>query len=68
MENEDGDKVDTKDVTTAEEGKMIDADGKKVKIVRLEFKGETRGLPEPAEPVSAGVGERRRISVRKRQE
>ncbi len=36
---------------------MIDADGKKVKIVRLEFKGETRGLPEPSEPVSAGVGE-----------
>ncbi len=27
------------------------------KITRLDFKGETRGLPEPAEPVSAGVGE-----------
>ena len=32
-----------------------DSDGK---ITRLDFKGETRGLPEPpAEPVSAGVGE-----------
>jgi ATP-dependent Clp protease ATP-binding subunit ClpC len=27
------------------------------KVTRLDFKGETRGLPEPAEPVSAGVGE-----------
>jgi ATP-dependent Clp protease ATP-binding subunit ClpC len=27
------------------------------KITRLDFKGEARGLPEPAEPVSAGVGE-----------
>jgi ATP-dependent Clp protease ATP-binding subunit ClpC len=26
------------------------------KIMRLDFKGETRGLPEPAEPVSAGAG------------
>ncbi len=27
------------------------------KITRLDFKGETRGLSEPAEAVSAGVGE-----------
>lgn len=27
------------------------------KTTRLDFRGETRGLPEPAEPVSAGVGE-----------
>ncbi len=27
------------------------------KITRLDFNGETRGLPEPPEPVSAGVGE-----------
>ncbi len=27
------------------------------KITRLDFKGETRGLPEPAEAVSAGVSE-----------
>jgi ATP-dependent Clp protease ATP-binding subunit ClpC len=57
MENSDAERVEPKDVTTQEEGKMIDADGKKVKIVRLEFNGETRGLPEPSEPVSAGVGE-----------
>ncbi len=57
LENEDGNRIDAKDVQTDEDGKMSDADGKKVKIVRLEFKGEVRGLPEPAEPVSAGVGE-----------
>ncbi len=27
------------------------------KIIRLDFKGEMRGLPEPAEPVSAGASE-----------
>ena len=57
MENEDGKRIEAKDVTTDEDGKMIDPDGKKVKLVRLDFQGETRGLPEPAEPVSAGVGE-----------
>ncbi|WP_442508470.1 ATP-dependent Clp protease ATP-binding subunit [Novipirellula sp. SH528] len=31
-----------------------DSDGK---ITRLDFKGEKRGLPEPSETVSAGVGE-----------
>jgi ATP-dependent Clp protease ATP-binding subunit ClpC len=57
LENEDGEKVDPKDVQTVEEGKMTDSNGKKVKILRLDFRGEVRGLPEPAEPVSAGVGE-----------
>ena len=57
METKDGDRIEAKDVTTTEDGKMIDPDGKKVKVVRLEFAGETRGLPEPSEPVSAGVGE-----------
>jgi ATP-dependent Clp protease ATP-binding subunit ClpC len=57
MENEDGKRIEAKDVTTDEDGKMIDPDGKKVKLVRLDFQGETRGLPEPAEPVSAGVGD-----------
>ncbi|MEM8665960.1 MAG: ATP-dependent Clp protease ATP-binding subunit [Planctomycetota bacterium] len=57
LENEDGTRVEEKDVQTAEDGKMTDADGKKVKITRLDFQGEVRGLPEPAEPVSAGVGE-----------
>ena len=55
MENKDSDRIDPKDVTTTDDGKMIDPDGKKVRVVRLEFKGETRGLPEPSEPVSAGV-------------
>ena len=31
-----------------------DKDGK---VTRLDFKGEKRGLPEPSETVSAGVGE-----------
>ena len=57
LENEDGDKVALKDLQVAEDGKMSDADGKKVKITRLDFQGEVRGLPEAAEPVSAGVGE-----------
>ena len=57
METKDGNKVDPENVTTTEEGKLIDPDGKRVKVVRLEFNGESRGLPEPAEPVSAGVGE-----------
>ena len=55
LENSDGDRVDTKDVTTNEEGKMLDPDGKRVKIIRLEFNGENRGLADAAEPVSAGV-------------
>jgi ATP-dependent Clp protease ATP-binding subunit ClpC len=57
LENEDGQRIDAKDVQTAEDGKMTDADGKKVKIVRLDFKGETRGLPAPEEPVSVGASE-----------
>ncbi len=57
LENEDGDKVTSDKVTTDEDGRMVDANGKKVKIVRLDFKGENRGLPEPGEPVSAGVGD-----------
>ncbi len=57
MNNHAGDPIDAKDVTKTDDGKLIDADGKKVKIVRLDFKGETRGLPESPEPVSAGVGD-----------
>ena len=34
----------SKDVTTNEDGKMLDPDGKRVKIIRLEFNGENRGL------------------------
>ena len=57
LENSDGDRVDSKDVTTNEDGKMLDPDGKRVKIIRLEFNGENRGLADAAEPVSAGVAE-----------
>lgn len=58
LENSDGDRVDVADMTMAEDGKMIDPDGKKTRVVRLEFNGETRGLPdEPEQPVSAAVGE-----------
>ena len=59
LENSDGDRVEAKDVKRSDEGKMTDADGNKVKIIRLEFAGETRGVPESGdeEPVSAGVGE-----------
>ena len=57
LENADGDRVEAKDVTTNDDGKMFDSDGSRVKIIRLEFHGETRGLSEDAEPVSAGVGE-----------
>jgi len=57
LENADGDRVESKDVTTNDDGKMVDPDGKRVKIIRLEFHGETRGLAEAAEPVSAGVGD-----------
>lgn len=54
IENEAGDKVDEKDITTDEKtGKLIDADGNKVKVVRLNFEGETRNLGE-AEPVAVG--------------
>ncbi len=57
LNNHAGEPIDAKDVTTTEDGKLIDADGKKVKIVRLDFDGQTRGLPAPPEAVSAGVGE-----------
>jgi ATP-dependent Clp protease ATP-binding subunit ClpC len=57
VENDKGEKVPSEKITIKEDGKIVDTDGNKVKITRLEFKGETRGLPEPGEPVSAGVGE-----------
>ena len=57
LENADGDRVEAKNVTTSDDGKMVDSDGKRVKIIRLEFHSEARGLAEAAEPVSAGVGD-----------
>ena len=57
IENEAGDKVDEKDVTTDEKtGKLIDGDGSKCKVIRLDFAGESRGLPEAGETVSAALG------------
>jgi len=57
LENEKGAKLDASQVTVTEEGKLIDPDGKKVKILRLDFQGESRGLTEPEEPVGAGVSD-----------
>ncbi|TWT94592.1 ATP-dependent Clp protease ATP-binding subunit [Stieleria varia] len=58
LETAEGNRIEMKDVTTTDEGKLVDSDGGKVTIVRLDFKGETRGLSEAgAEPVAAGVGD-----------
>jgi ATP-dependent Clp protease ATP-binding subunit ClpC len=58
LENVDGKRIDPADMTVTEQDKMIDPDGKRVKVVRLEFDGETRGTQEPSEEtVSAGVGD-----------
>jgi ATP-dependent Clp protease ATP-binding subunit ClpC len=55
LHNHAGDPIDKANVTTTEDGKLIDADGKKVKIVRLDFKGENKGVFETPEPVSAAT-------------
>ena len=57
LENSNSDIVAVEDVTVKDDGKMVDADGNKVKVVRLEFLGESRGGDEPAEPVAAAVGD-----------
>jgi ATP-dependent Clp protease ATP-binding subunit ClpC len=57
LENTDSEKIDLKNVTYTSDGKMIDPDGKKVRVVRLEFHGEVLGHGEPVEPISAGVAE-----------
>ena len=47
LNNKAGDVIDRSKVTTDEEtGRLIDEDGNRVKIVRLDFQGEARGLPE----------------------
>ena len=56
LEDKEGNKVELKDATQDEDGRYTDSDGNRLKIVRLDFNGESRGLPEPEEPVSAGVG------------
>ncbi|OYP37272.1 ATP-dependent Clp protease ATP-binding subunit [Rhodopirellula sp. MGV] len=58
LENSDGNAVKHEDVTITDDGKMIDPDGKRVKAVRLEFHGDSRGNVGPKEEtVSAGVSE-----------
>jgi ATP-dependent Clp protease ATP-binding subunit ClpC len=58
LENSDGKSIDAADMTITDEGKMIDPDGKKVKVVRLDFQGENRGRADNQEQaVSAGVGD-----------
>jgi ATP-dependent Clp protease ATP-binding subunit ClpC len=58
LENSDGKRIEPSNMTVTDEGKMIDPDGNKVKVVRLEFEGEYRGHAEAeVEPVSAGVGD-----------
>ncbi len=58
LENSDGKRVGPSEMTVTEDGKMIDPDGKRVKVVRLEFDGVERGPQEPSEEtVSAGVGD-----------
>ena len=53
MHNKAGDPIDRSKVSTDEKtGRYVDKNGDRVRIVRLDFKGETRGLPEP-EPVAA---------------
>ncbi|TWT53480.1 ClpA/B family protein [Rubripirellula amarantea] len=54
LNNKDGDLIDPSKVTSDEKtGRLVDENGDRVKIVRLDFQSETRGLPEP-EPVAAG--------------
>ena len=59
MENQDGDSIKMSDVTVTDDGKWQDSEGRKIKITRLDFQGESRGIQEPGgeEPVSAGVGD-----------
>ena len=57
LHNKEGDPIDPSKVTTDEKtGRLVDENGDKVKIARLDFQSETRGLPEP-EPVAAGSSE-----------
>ena len=52
VENTDGDKVDAENISTNDKGRLVDPDGNRVKVVRLEFKGEQLRNEEP-EPVAA---------------
>ena len=49
VENKDGDKIDPESIKTNDAGKLVDSDGNRVKVTRLEFIGEVSEVP-PAEP------------------
>lgn len=49
VENKEGDKIDPESITTNDDGKLVDTDGNRVKVTRLEFIGEVSEVP-PAEP------------------
>ena len=56
VHDKEGNEIDPAKVSTDDKGKLVDGNGDRVKVIRLDFKGETRELPEP-EPVAAGTGE-----------
>ena len=56
-ENEDGKQIATSKVTITEDGKIVGPKNTKIKLVRLDFKGESRGLPETEESVDATPAE-----------
>ncbi|MCH1496379.1 MAG: ATP-dependent Clp protease ATP-binding subunit [Rubripirellula sp.] len=56
-ENEDGKQVPTSKVSIKEDGKIVGPKNSKIKLVRLDFKGESRGLPEVDQTVAAGSTE-----------
>jgi ATP-dependent Clp protease ATP-binding subunit ClpC len=53
VEDSDGNKVDASTITTNDKGRLVDPDGKRVKVVRLEFHGLNVEQTSP-EPVAAG--------------
>ena len=56
-ENEDGKQVPTSKVSIKDDGKIVGPKNSKIKLVRLDFKGESRGLPQEDQTVTAGSAE-----------
>ncbi len=56
-ENEDGKQIPTSKVSIKDDGKIVGPKSCKVKLIRLDFKGESRGLPEADEKVEVASGE-----------
>ena len=52
-ENEDGKQVPSSKVTMTDEGKIVGPKNSKIKLVRLDFKGESRGLAPAEQEVTA---------------